>query len=113
MTVLFTVAYAVGGMSFLQLLTDEDSVVEAARSYMVWAIVVPVAGVAAFIWDGIFIGITHTRGMLWASVLSALVFFVVVITLMPVLGNHGLWLAMILYLAMRGLIQTWLFRSFS
>lgn len=113
MTVLFTVAYAVGGMSFLQLLTDEDSVVKAARSYMVWAIVVPVAGVAAFIWDGIFIGITHTRGMLWASVLSALVFFVVVITLMPVLGNHGLWLAMILYLAMRGLIQTWLFRSFS
>ena len=74
--------------------------------------VIPAAGVAAFIWDGVFIGITHTRGMLWATALSALVFFVVVITLMPVLGNHALWLSMVLFLAMRGLVQTWFIRSF-
>ena len=109
MTGLFTVIYAVGGVSFLQLLTDEDAVIEAARSYLWWVMVIPAAGVAAFIWDGIFIGITHTRGMLWATALSALVFFVVVITLMPVLGNHALWLSMVLFLAMRGLIQTWFF----
>lgn len=112
MTVLFTVVYAVGGVPFLQLLTDEDAVIEAARSYLWWVMVIPAAGVAAFIWDGVFIGITHTRGMLWATALSALVFFVVVITLMPVLGNHALWLSMVLFLAMRGLVQTWFIRSF-
>lgn len=109
MTILFTIAYGLGGMSFLQLLTDESSVVDAARSYIGWAVVIPVVGVAAFIWDGVFIGITLTRGMLWATSLSALVFFVVIATLMPVLGNHGLWLAMILFLAMRGLVQTVIF----
>ena len=108
MTVLFTVVYGLGGMSFLQLLTDEGSVVDAARSYVGWAVLIPVAGVAAFIWDGIFIGITKTRGMLLSTALSSLTFFVGVITLMPVLGNHGLWLSMVLFLTMRGVVQTML-----
>ena len=106
MTVIFTVVYAMGGMSFLQLLTDEGSVIDAARSYMGWAVLIPVAGVAAFIWDGIFIGITQTRGMLLSTALSSLTFFVGVTVLIPFIGNHGLWLSMILFLAMRGLVQT-------
>ena len=106
MTVIFTVAYAMGGMSFLQLLTDEGSVIDAARSYMGWAVLIPVAGVAAFIWDGIFIGITQTRGMLLSTALSSLTFFIGVTVLMTFIGNHGLWLSMILFLAMRGLVQT-------
>ena len=63
-TVLFTTLYIVGGMPFLRLLTDEDSVVFAAREYVWWAYLIPVAGVIASVWDGIYIGITRTRGML-------------------------------------------------
>jgi MATE family multidrug resistance protein len=70
----------------------------------VWFI--PSAGAAAFIWDGVFIGITATRGMLISSFVSALLFFGLYEAARGILGNHALWLAMIVYLAMRGLIQT-------
>ena len=105
-TVLFTTLYIVGGMPFLRLLTDEDSVVFAAQEYVWWAYLIPVAGVTAFVWDGIFIGITQTRGMLLSAAIASLVFLIGVIWLMPLMGNHGLWLSMLLYLIVRGLVQT-------
>ena len=108
-TLLFTLVYVIGGMPFLQLLTDEPNVVDASRDYVWWAWLIPVAGVAAFVWDGIFIGTTQTRGMLQSSMLATVVFFLTVWLLMPTMENHGLWLAMILFLVMRGLLQTVLY----
>jgi MATE family multidrug resistance protein len=114
LALLFTVVYVAGGMPFLRLLTDEPQVVEASQSYVWWAYLMPVAGVAAFVWDGIFIGITATRGMLLSSCAAAGVFFMGVMGLMGTMGNHGLWLSMILYLATRGIIQTILYyRTYS
>ena len=106
MTVVFTCIYVIGGLPFLRLLTDEPSVVEASKAYVWWAYLVPAAGVAAFVWDGIFIGTTQTRGMLLSSAIAALVFFVTATITIKTMGNHGLWLSMILYLATRGLVQT-------
>ena len=37
---------------------------------------------------------------------QAICFFVVYYGLRPVLGNHALWLAFLVYLAMRGVVQT-------
>ena len=109
MTVVFTTLYVVGGMPFLRLLTDEETVVLAAREYVWWAWLIPVAGVAAFVWDGIFIGITQTRGMLLSAALASVVFLAGVTWLMPLMGNHGLWLSMVLYLAVRGAVQSGIF----
>jgi len=106
MVVIFTAAYAAGGESFLRLLTDDQTVIEASNQYFPWALAVPAAGVAAFIWDGVFIGITATRGMLAASVVAAVCFFSVNILLQPSLGNHALWLAQIAFLSVRGIMQT-------
>ena len=106
MTALFTCVYIIGGMPFLRLLTDEMQVVEASQAYVWWAYLIPAAGVAAFIWDGLFIGTTQTRGMLISSVIAAFVFFVTATIAIGIMGNHGLWLAMILYLLTRGVIQT-------
>ena len=106
MTVLFTTVYVVGGQPFLHLLTDEPLVVKASHDYVWWAYLIPVAGVAAFIWDGIFIGTTQTRGMLLSSFVAAVVFFLGVTLLMPVMSNHGLWLSMLLFLLSRGIVQS-------
>ena len=108
MTILFTAIYVVGGTPFLRLLTDEPQVVEASQTYVWWAYLIPAAGVAAFIWDGLFIGTTKTRGMLISSATATLLFFVTATVTMNLMGNHGLWLSMILYLATRGGIQTFL-----
>ena len=106
MTILFTVVYVIGGTPFLRLLTDEPQVVEASQTYVWWAYLIPAAGVAAFIWDGLFIGTTQTRGMLVSSAVAALVFFVTATITIGIMGNHGLWLSMILFLLTRGVIQT-------
>lgn len=106
MAVLFTLIYALGGNAFLGLLTDDKEVIAAADTYFYWALAIPVAGIAAFIWDGIFIGATATRGMLLSMAIAAICFFTLYYGLRPVLGNHALWLAFLTYLFMRGVAQT-------
>ena len=110
-TLAYTLLYIGGGRWIVGILTDEARVLEASQEYLCWIWLIPVAGAAAFIWDGVFIGITATRGMLVSSFLSALGFFIVYLLAESHLGNHGLWLAMIIYLALRGILQTIWYRS--
>ena len=110
-TLAYTLLYIGGGRWIVGILTDEAQVLEASQEYLCWIWLIPVAGAAAFIWDGVFIGITATRGMLVSSFLSALGFFIVYLLAESHLGNHGLWLAMIIYLALRGILQTIWYRS--
>jgi len=105
-TTVFTLLYFCTGEWIVSILTDESQVIEASKVYLWWAWLIPAAGCVAFIWDGIFIGLTATRGMLVSSFVSALVFFGVYGLTVGVVGNHGLWLAMVVYLAMRGVLQT-------
>ncbi|MCR4852525.1 MAG: MATE family efflux transporter [Prevotella sp.] len=109
-TAAFTLLYVIGGEPFLRLLTDEPSVVSASRSYVVWAWLVPVCSLAAFIWDGVFIGITASRQMLLSSFIAAIIFFSVYAIAIGPWGNHGLWLAFLCYMVARGAVQTFLFR---
>lgn len=106
---LFTLIYTVGGEAFLSLLSDDDKVIAAAGEYVAWAMTVPFAGFAAFAWDGVFIGATLTRQLVISMAGAMVTFFVVYFLLFPVMGNHALWLAFILYLVMRGLLQTILY----
>lgn len=105
----FAIAYGLGGEAILRLLTDRPEIVADAMHYIGWAALVPVAGVWAFVWDGIFIGTTRTRGMLAAMAMAMAVFFAVWALSRP-LGNHGLWLAFTLYLATRGAAEAAIFR---
>lgn len=106
MVVLFTGAYFFGGESFLSLLTDEPSVIKLADDYRSWTLLFPLCGMAAFIWDGIFIGATASRQMLISMAISSSVFFSVYYLTHGILENHGLWLAFIIYLLSRGLVET-------
>lgn len=110
-TIAYTLLYIIAGPWIVALLTDESMVLDTSREYLWWAWLIPIAGCVAFIWDGIFIGITATRGMLVSSFLSALTFFAVYLLTESALGNHGLWLAQIVYLAMRGVLQTVWYRQ--
>ena len=83
--------------------------VSATDDYFGWALAIPVAGMAAFIWDGIYIGCMATRGMLLSMAVASAAFFVCYYGLHPLLGNHALWMAFILYLLVRGGVQTLLF----
>lgn len=112
MVVLFTGLYGLGGETFLSLLTNDHTVVEASRTYLPWAVFIPLCGVAAFVWDGVFIGLMATRGMLLSCFVAAVMFFIVWATGGSSMGNHALWLALLVYLALRGIVQTVIFLYF-
>ena len=112
MVVLFTAVYAIGGTPFLRLLTSDGDVIAASAAYFPWAVAIPAAGVAAFVWDGVFVGITATRAMLVSLAVAAASFFGVYMAFHSAMGNHALWLAMIVYLFMRGLTQTAVYAFF-
>lgn len=106
---LFTVVYAAAGPWLLSLLTNQQAVTSFALRYLAWIVAVPLVSVAAFVWDGIYIGMTLTRRMFLSMFLSAIVFFVLWFLLGPRFGNHALWLSFLSYLATRSLMQTALF----
>ncbi len=110
MALLTTLLYIGGGKVLVALLTDQESVRTAALPYLPWVWVIPIAGMAAFLWDGIFIGLTATFEMLVSMAWATLVFFSVHLLLQDSGGNHALWLSFVLYLAVRGGIQTFLYR---
>lgn len=105
LAVLFTLLYIGGGRWLLRLLTDDKGVLTAVGPYFWWSTLIPVTSIAGFLLDGIFVGITNTKGMLASSVSAAMVFFLVYFVSFPFLANHGLWLAFILYLITRGAVE--------
>lgn len=113
MAVVFTGLYMIGGTGFLHLLTDDDAVVEAARPYLPWACFIPVVGVTAFILDGVFIGLTDTKGMLFSTVMAMVLFFIVYFVFRDWLANYALWLAFLSFLLMRGAASMLWMRFFS
>jgi MATE family multidrug resistance protein len=107
----FAILYLFEGQSILNLLTDEGDVLMTADSYLYWAVAIPVVGVVAFIWDGMFVGITATRGMLVCAWVATFVFFVLFLSLQTFWGNHALWMAFLAFLATRGIFQTFYYKK--
>ena len=109
MTVVYTAAYYFGAKDILHVLSNEQTVIEASEPYLLWVALIPVAGMGAFIWDGVFIGITDSRGMLLSCFVAAIVFAIMLSLFFTTMGNHALWLALLSYLLARGVMQTMLF----
>jgi MATE family multidrug resistance protein len=90
LALLFIGIYHFGGNVLLHAMTSDESVIDAARGYMPWLLLMPVVGCAAFTWDGIFIGATASRemrnSMLWSVAAFAVVYFSGVLILNPAQG---------------------------
>lgn len=95
-------AFAVAGPWIIDLMTTAPGVRAEARLFLPWVIVAPVIGVAAWIYDGVFIGATLTGAMRRAMTVSVAVYAVALLALVPAFGNHGLWAALMVLNAARG-----------
>lgn len=105
----FTLFYIIGGKMTLHLLTDHATVRQMAMDYLPWTYAIPAVSFAAFLYDGLYIGTTSTRGMLQSMVVAMLLFFITFALLHPSCGNHALWVAQLVYLGVRGAVQRLLF----
>lgn len=110
MAIFFLIIYISGWRTIVNLLTNETLVRDSVESYHQWLILIPPVTVAAFIFDGFFIGVTATRRMLAVTFLSALIFFGISFLhftngrmLIALPDNDCLWTAFLSYLFCRGL----------
>ncbi len=95
--------FALTGGLIIDLMTTAPDVRIEARWYLGWLVAAPLIGVASWIYDGIFIGALHTREMLRAMMVSVAVYAVALVVLIPVMGNHGLWAALMVLNITRGI----------
>ncbi|NVE94471.1 MATE family efflux transporter [Altererythrobacter lutimaris] len=75
-----------------------------AQAQAIWLVIIPFAGVASFVFDGVFVGASWTRAML-ASMIGAAIVFALSLWLSWPLGNAGLWGSFVLFLAVRAILQ--------
>ena len=102
---LFTLLYATCGRGLLGILTSDKTVVDTAMQYILWTILVPFTGFAAFIYDGIYIGATASKAMRNVMFVATGCFFLAYYALHHSLGNDGLWIAFLIFLTLRGLLM--------
>lgn len=86
----------------LRLLTDHREVVDLAARLGLWLVPVLLFGAAAFIYDGLFLGLTEGRALRNAMALSALVGFAPLALWGVRAGDVNLlWLALVVFMAAR------------
>ena len=103
----FSVAYLFAGESLLRILTDNPGLIRLSAPFLPWVALLPVVTFAAFIWDGVYAGATATaamRNIMLAC--SLLIFLPTYYFAVGPMENHGLWLAMILFMAGRSVLMS-------
>ncbi|WP_184071747.1 MATE family efflux transporter [Paraburkholderia sp. CI2] len=98
----FSCVYWGAGAWIIERLTDQAAVRAAAETYLPWAALSPVISVWGFLLDGVFIGATRTRELMMSMAVSLAVFVAASSALLAWHGNHGLWIALLIFMATRG-----------
>lgn len=101
--VAFCLFYLLAGPLIIRMLTDLSDVRETALVYLPWLIVSPIVSVWSFLYDGVYVGATRSREMRDIMLVSSFGVFLPAWFLLQGYGNHGLWLAFMLFLASRGI----------
>ncbi len=94
--------FALGGGALIDIMTTAEDVRMEARNYLIYMILAPLLGIAAWMFDGIFIGATRAGDMRNMMAVSLVIYGTSVAVLVPVMGNHGLWVALLISFVARG-----------
>jgi len=104
---LLALAFALFGGQIIDVLTTAPDVREEARRYLPWMVAGPLLGLASWMLDGIFIGATRTRDMRNMMILTVPVYVLALVVLVPLMGNHGLWAALMVSYVARAVTLAW------
>ncbi|MDE6296535.1 MAG: MATE family efflux transporter, partial [Muribaculaceae bacterium] len=102
MGLLFFLLYTLASREIVSLLTDNIHVIDEVERYKLWIVLLPPITVSAFIFDGIFVGLTRTRAMMGVTVAGAIIFFITLFGTGLTLDNRLLWISFESYLLVRG-----------
>lgn len=96
----FALLFWLFGDLFIALQTNIPSVQESASHYLIYLALLPLITVWSYVMDGLFIGATRAREMRNSMLLAVLV-CAPIAWLLHDLANHGLWIAFLLFMALR------------
>ncbi|BBR52295.1 MULTISPECIES: MATE family efflux transporter [Pseudomonas] len=102
----FAALFLLAGHLFIDLQTDIDSVRVAAYPFLPYLAILPLIAVWSYLLDGLFIGATRAREMRNAMLLSVALSLPLALA-MSGLGNHGLWLAFLVFMGLRAITLGW------
>ena len=99
----YTLVYAITGPAIIRLFTNIADLRAFSSSYLFWIVASPLLSVWAYQLDGIFIGATRSADMRNAMAISVVVYVIAIATLPALIGNHGLWLSVMIFMVVRAL----------
>ncbi|MDX9933014.1 MAG: MATE family efflux transporter [Bacteroidales bacterium] len=106
-SLVFSLLYLIGGQWVFGLLTDNQTLLNLALEQRFWVVLIPLASFVAFVWDGIFAGMTHTAAMRNVMLVAVLgVFFPLYFLLENVLPGMNLWIAFLSFFVARSVGMT-------
>ena len=95
-------AFLLAGPWLIDVMAKDADVQLEARAYLWWMVAAPLLGCAAWMLDGIFIGAARGRDMRNMMAVSFAIYWAAIFLLLPVMGNHGLWAALLISFVARG-----------
>ncbi len=84
---------------------DSSMILDLAAEYIGWIIVIPIAGAFPFLMDGVMVGASFTKTMRNSMIISTAIYFGTYLLFEPLMGNNALWLAFLLFMFLRGMVQ--------
>ena len=113
LAVLLSLSYWFFGREILSLYTNKKYLIDLALTFFIWTIIAPIINSFCYIWDGIYIGATATKPIRDSMLISTfLVFLPIYLLTKDILGNHSLWIALLIFMFVRGLSLTVLAKKF-
>jgi MATE family multidrug resistance protein len=101
--VVVAAAYGLFGNALVNLFTTILDVREEAYRYLPWIALSPLLSIWSFQLDSIFIGATRTAELRNGMIIALAVYLAGATAFVPAWGNHGLWLAFLVWMAARTL----------
>jgi multidrug resistance protein, MATE family len=95
--------YLLFGRNLIAVFTNQEAVRSLAVQYLPWLIVLPLVAVWSFLLDGVYIGATRAQELRDSMLISLLGYLALAIVLTARFGNHGLWCAMLAFMALRAI----------
>ena len=107
----YSVVFLVAGEFLLRLISDIDSVVNFAKDYLIWMILLPIAACWCFLYDGVYIGLMKAKAMRNSMIIATFVGFFPLWFLLKEYGNHSLWAALLFFMLLRGVTLAWHYQA--
>ncbi len=104
--ILTSLVYLISIDTLMSFLTTNQLILETAKDFNIWVIIIPLTSTAAFIWDGIYVGVTASKEMRNAMIISTIFVFIPIYFITASFwGNNSLWFALNAFMVARAFLM--------